>query len=121
VAKAAERTQIRATEVMASLARDIRFDPARLFHEDGTPKELHEMDLGRYASRRRPTCMLLLPAKIRVTLIPLKPFQLFWLLPTGSGSPEAPFERPNAKYLESLLAELDTCSMEDAARTYEMR
>jgi hypothetical protein len=29
---------------MASLARDIHFDPARLFHEDGRPKQLHELD-----------------------------------------------------------------------------
>jgi phage terminase small subunit len=29
---------------MASIARDIRFDPARLVHEDGRPKQLHELD-----------------------------------------------------------------------------
>jgi hypothetical protein len=29
---------------MASLARDIRFDPARLFHQNGRPKQLHELD-----------------------------------------------------------------------------
>ena len=31
------------TEVVASLARDIHFDPARLFHEDGRPKQLHSI------------------------------------------------------------------------------
>jgi len=29
---------------MASLARDIRFDPAKLFHEDGRPKMPYELD-----------------------------------------------------------------------------
>jgi hypothetical protein len=29
---------------MASLARDIHFDPARLFHQNGRPKQLHELD-----------------------------------------------------------------------------
>jgi hypothetical protein len=29
---------------MASVARDIRFDPAKLVHEDGTPKRLRELD-----------------------------------------------------------------------------
>ena len=43
-AEAAERAKISAAEVIASLARDIRFDPARLFHEDGRPKQLHELD-----------------------------------------------------------------------------
>ena len=43
-AEAAERAKISATEVIASLERDIRFDPARLFHEDGRRKELHELD-----------------------------------------------------------------------------
>jgi hypothetical protein len=43
-AEAAERAKISAIEVMASLARDIHFDPARLFHEDGRRKELHELD-----------------------------------------------------------------------------
>ena len=43
--EAAERAQVTATQVMASLARDLNFDPARLFHEDGRPKRLHELDL----------------------------------------------------------------------------
>jgi hypothetical protein len=29
---------------MASMARDIRFDPARLLRDDGTVKEIHELD-----------------------------------------------------------------------------
>ena len=43
-AEAAERAKISATQVMSSLARDINFDPARLFHQDGRPKQLHELD-----------------------------------------------------------------------------
>lgn len=44
-AKVAERAELSAAQIMASLARDIHFDPARLFHEDGRPKQLHELDL----------------------------------------------------------------------------
>jgi Terminase small subunit len=43
-AEAAERAKVSASEVVASLARDIRFDPARLFHQNGRPKQLHELD-----------------------------------------------------------------------------
>ena len=43
-AEVVERAQITATQVMANLARDMNFDPARLIHDDGTPKQLHELD-----------------------------------------------------------------------------
>jgi hypothetical protein len=43
-AEAAERAKISATEVIASLAREIRFDPKRLSDEKGRRKKLHEMD-----------------------------------------------------------------------------
>lgn len=36
--------RLTANETMASLARDVHFDPARLLNLDGTPKQLHEMD-----------------------------------------------------------------------------
>ena len=42
--KAAEKVQLTAEEVMASLARDLRFDPAKLLNEDGSLKSVHEMD-----------------------------------------------------------------------------
>ena len=39
-----EAANLTANESMASMARDIRFDPAKLEHEDGTPKRLRELD-----------------------------------------------------------------------------
>ena len=39
-----ELAQLTANESMASLGRDIHFDPANLEHEDGTPKRLRELD-----------------------------------------------------------------------------
>ncbi len=44
LAKAQEKTQLTADEVLASLARDIRFDPAKLYDESGALKAIHEMD-----------------------------------------------------------------------------
>lgn len=40
VAQAKEKTQLTAEEVLASLARDLRFDPAKLYREDGTLKPI---------------------------------------------------------------------------------
>lgn len=44
VAQAQEKTQLTADEVIASLARDIRFDPAKLYNEDGSLKRITEID-----------------------------------------------------------------------------
>lgn len=44
LAKAQELTNLTAAEVLSSLARDIRFDPAKLYREDGSLKPIHEMD-----------------------------------------------------------------------------
>lgn len=41
---AQEKTQLTADEVIASLARDLRFDPAKLLNEHGTMKPIHEID-----------------------------------------------------------------------------
>lgn len=42
--RAVERAQLTADEVLLSLARDLRFDPAKLYHQDGRMKALHELD-----------------------------------------------------------------------------
>ena len=44
LATAQEKTQLTADEVLASLARDIRFDPAKLLNERGAMKPIHEID-----------------------------------------------------------------------------
>lgn len=41
---ALEKTQRAVDQIMASLARDIRFDPRKLFRADGTLKTVHELD-----------------------------------------------------------------------------
>jgi phage terminase small subunit len=41
---ASQQTNLTAAEVLQSLARDIRFDPAKLYNEDGTFKKVHELD-----------------------------------------------------------------------------
>lgn len=41
---ATAKTGLTAEEVIASLARDIRFDPAKMYREDGTLKPIVEMD-----------------------------------------------------------------------------
>jgi phage terminase small subunit len=42
--KAQAKTDLTAEEVLRSLARDIRFDPAKLYNEDGSMKAIHELD-----------------------------------------------------------------------------
>ena len=42
---AQEKTQLTADEVMASLARDLRFDPAKCYDESGGFKDIHDIDL----------------------------------------------------------------------------
>lgn len=44
LAKAQEITDLTAVEVLRSLARDLRFDPAKLYKEDGSLRPIHEMD-----------------------------------------------------------------------------
>jgi phage terminase small subunit len=44
LASAQRLTDLTAIEVLESLARDIRFDPAKLYREDGSLKPIHEMD-----------------------------------------------------------------------------
>ncbi len=44
LAKAQEKTQLTADEVLESLARDIRFDPAKMLDEHGNLKPISEMD-----------------------------------------------------------------------------
>ncbi len=39
-----ERAKLTSDEVMASLARDLRFDPAKLYNADGSLKSILEMD-----------------------------------------------------------------------------
>lgn len=43
-AQALKAARITANDTMASLARDLNFDPARLFDEDGRLKKIHELD-----------------------------------------------------------------------------
>lgn len=43
-AEALEKAKLTADEVMASLARDLRFDPAKLYRPDGSLKPIHEID-----------------------------------------------------------------------------
>lgn len=38
------KAKLTADEVLASLARDIRFDPAKLYRPDGSLKKIHELD-----------------------------------------------------------------------------
>ncbi len=38
------KAKLTADEVLASLARDIRFDPAKLYNVDGSMKAIHELD-----------------------------------------------------------------------------
>jgi phage terminase small subunit len=42
--KRLEAARLEADEVILSAARVLRFDPARLFHENGTRKNMHELD-----------------------------------------------------------------------------
>lgn len=44
IEKAKKKTQLTADEVMESLARDLRFDPAKLFKDDGSMKKITELD-----------------------------------------------------------------------------
>jgi phage terminase small subunit len=44
LAEARKKTQLTADEVLESLARDIRFDPAKLYDEHGKLKPIHEID-----------------------------------------------------------------------------
>ena len=44
LAKAQENTQLTADEVMASLARDLRFDPGKLYRPDGTMHHVKDLD-----------------------------------------------------------------------------
>lgn len=44
IAAAQKKTGLTAEEVMDSLARDIRFDPAKLKNDDGTMKDVKDMD-----------------------------------------------------------------------------
>ena len=44
LAAAQEKTQLTADEVLRSLARDVRFDPAKLYRPDGSILPIHEMD-----------------------------------------------------------------------------
>jgi len=44
LAAAQETTQLTADEVIASLARDVRFDPAKLYRADGTLRPIQELD-----------------------------------------------------------------------------
>ena len=41
---ARDKTQLTADEVLRSLARDVRFDPAKLFDENGVMRPISEMD-----------------------------------------------------------------------------
>lgn len=42
--RALREAMLTANESVASLARDIKFDPASVFHKDGRPKMVHEID-----------------------------------------------------------------------------
>ena len=42
--KQQERTQITADNVLREIHRLASFDPRKLFHPDGTPKQIHELD-----------------------------------------------------------------------------
>ena len=44
LAAAMKKTQLTVDEVLASLARDLRFDPAKLYRADGSLKSIDEMD-----------------------------------------------------------------------------
>lgn len=44
LAEAQDKTQLTVEEVLRSLARDVRFDPAKLLNPDGSLKPVHEMD-----------------------------------------------------------------------------
>lgn len=44
VGKAMEKVQLTADEMIDSLARDVRFDPAKLYNADGSMKQVSEMD-----------------------------------------------------------------------------
>lgn len=44
IERAKEKTQLTANEVIESLARDIRFDPAKLYNEDGSLRRITDMD-----------------------------------------------------------------------------
>jgi len=44
IEKAQEKTQLTADELLRSVARDVRFDPAKLFNEDKSVKHITEMD-----------------------------------------------------------------------------
>jgi len=44
IAQAMEKTQITVEETLASLARDLRFDPAKLYDQNGVFMPIHEMD-----------------------------------------------------------------------------
>lgn len=44
LAKAQEKTQVTADEMLASLARDLKFDPAKMYDEKGVMKSIHEID-----------------------------------------------------------------------------
>lgn len=44
IAEAQKHTQLTADEVLRSCARDIRFDPAKIYNLDGSLKNIHEID-----------------------------------------------------------------------------
>lgn len=44
LAEAQQKTQITAEEILESMARDVRFDPAKLYRDDGSMKGMLELD-----------------------------------------------------------------------------
>lgn len=44
LAQAQQKTQVTTDEILESMARDVRFDPAKLFNDDGSMKSIAQMD-----------------------------------------------------------------------------
>lgn len=52
IEKAQEKTELTIKEMMESLARDLRFDPAKLYNPDGSFKSIHDIDVDTRLSLR---------------------------------------------------------------------